>query len=224
MPRVARTAPGGLVFHVLNRGNDRAPLFSGGGDYDAFERVMLRTAELVPMRLLTYCLMPTHWHLLLWPYGDRDLGAYMHRLTTTHVRRWRLFRHSVGVGHVYQGTFKSFPVQTDAHLLTVCRYIERNALRAGLVGRAEHWRWSSAWIRARRAVDPAKPHLADMPIAHPANWLDFVNAPLTAAELEEVRLCVRRGRPYGEAGWQVHTARQLGLQATLRPRGRPRLR
>ena len=224
MPRVARTAPADVVFHVLNRGNDRAALFDRPADYDAFERVMIRTAELIPMRLLSYCLMPNHWHLVLRPHRDGDLARYMHRLTTTHVRRWRLYRHSVGVGHLYQGTFKSFPVQTDDHLLRVCRYVERNALRAGLVARAELWRWSSVWTRAQTALAPSKPMLTDLPIEPPARWVDLVNEPLTVAELETVRLSVQRGRPYGEAGWQSRTAHRLGLEATLRPRGRPRSR
>lgn len=224
MPRVARTAPGGTVFHVLNRANDRATLFDGARDYAAFERVMVRTTELIPMRLLSYCLMPNHWHLVLWPHCDGDLARYMHRLTTTHVRRWRLHRHSVGAGHVYQGTFKSFPVQTDEHLLKVCRYVERNALRAGLVRRAEDWPSSSLWIRTRNAVESSKPPLVDLPINVPSDWVDLVNQPLTATELEALRLCLQRGRPFGELVWQTQTARRLGLEATLRPRGRPRRR
>jgi putative transposase len=223
MPRVARTAPADMVFHAFNRANDREPLFTGTGDYDAFERVMLRMAALVPMRLLASCLlMRTHWHLRLWPSGDADLGADMHRLITTHARRWRLFRRTVGVGHVYQGTFKSFPVQTDTHLLIVCRYVERNALRAGLVARAEDRPWSSAWIRAQRAGASGKPQLADLPIACPANWLDFANEPLTAAELEAVRVCVQRGRPYGGGRparrWRTGSPKLDGLYTSYRLR------
>jgi putative transposase len=224
MPRVARTAPGDVIYHVLNRANDRSTLFNRSGDYEAFEGVMVRTAERVPMRLLAYCVMPNHWHLVLWPYADGGLATYMHRLTTTHARRWRLNRHSVGVGHVYQGIFKSFPIQTDDHLLTVCRYVERNPRRAGLVARAEHWRWSSAWTHTQRAVGQEKPILTDWPIVPPSSWVDFLNEPLTAAELESVRVCVQRSRPFGDPIWQGISARELGLEATLRPRGRPRAR
>jgi len=137
MPRVARVAPGGYVFHVLNRGNERRTIFEADGDYLAFLRVMAETAERVPVRILAWCLMPNHWHLLLWPKQDGELGQFMQRLTTTHVRRWRLFRQSVGHGHLYQGTYKSFPVDEDDHFYTVCRYVERNPLRAKLVRRAE---------------------------------------------------------------------------------------
>jgi hypothetical protein len=104
------------------------------------------------MRILAYCLMPNHWHFVLWPYDDGDLAAFMHRLTTTHVRRWHLHRHSVGAGHLYQGTFKSFPVQSDAHLLTVCRYVERNPVRARLVDRAFSMMSSFQLLAPNRAL------------------------------------------------------------------------
>jgi REP element-mobilizing transposase RayT len=119
MPRTARRAPGGYVYHVLNRGNGRAPVFDDDGDYAAFERVLAGTLELFPaVRLLAYCLMPNHWHLLLWPRRGGpagQLGAFMQRLTVTHVRRWHAHRHSDGGGHLYQGPYKSFPVQGDRH-------------------------------------------------------------------------------------------------------------
>ncbi|HEX5106647.1 MAG TPA: transposase, partial [Pirellulaceae bacterium] len=115
MPRTARVAPGGYVFHVLNRGNDRRTLFEADGDYLAFLRVLNETAERIPLRILAWCLMPNHWHLVLWPKEDGQLGDFMQRLTTTHVRRWHLYRHSVGCGHLYQGTYKSFPVEQDDH-------------------------------------------------------------------------------------------------------------
>src|ERR1700730_3492037 len=109
MPRTARVAPGGMVFHALNRGNDRREIFASDGDYEAFLRVLAETQERYPMRILAYCVMPNHWHLLLWPEQAGVLGMFLQRLTTTHVRRWHLHRQSVGYGHLYQGTYKSFP-------------------------------------------------------------------------------------------------------------------
>jgi putative transposase len=221
MPRVARVAPGGVVFHVLNRANGRATLFDNDGDYRAFERILVRSAERVPMRTLSYSLMPNHWHVVLWPYEDGDLPAFMHLLTTTHVRRWRLHRHTVGLGHVYQGTYKSFPVQSDEHLLTVCRYVERNPVRARLVERAERWPWGSAYLRELRATASDKPLLADGPADLPSDWIQFVNQPLTDAEIEACRESVRRGRPFGDDSWTQDVAKKLGLQSSLRQRGRP---
>ena len=222
MPRAARVAPGGMVFHVLNRGNGRREIFDDPRDYEAFLRVMKETQERVSMRILAYCLLPNHWHFLLWPVNDGDLGAFMQRLTTTHVRRWHLHRHSVGRGHLYQGTYKSFPVQDDDHFYTVARYVERNGLRAKLARRAEGWPWSSlAQLAGKQGVDDP-PELSAWPVVRPKNWLEWVNRPQTKGELEALRLSVSRGQPFGDESWQRRTAERLGLEFTLNPRGRPR--
>ena len=167
MPRPRRATEGGLIYHVLNRANARLPIFEGDDDYAAFERVMAQAQARYDMRLLAYCLMPDHFHLVLWPRGDGDLSDFMRWTTMTHTQRWHAHRRTAGSGHLYQGRFKSFPVQSDGHLLTVCRYVERNALRADLVERAEGWRWGS--LSARRDRDAAgRPALADWPIGAPA--------------------------------------------------------
>lgn len=223
MPRGARKAPGGVVFHCLNRGNDRRELFADEADYAAFERVLEQAVEVVPMRVLAYCLMPNHWHLLLWPRADRHLAAFMHWLQVTHVRRWHQHRHSTGRGHLYQGAFKSFPVQEDAHFLTVARYVERNALRANLVHLAWDWRWCSFWRREHgSAADRGL--LSEWPVSRPRDWKTWLNEPQTDGELADLRESVRRGRPFGCDDWRRETADQLSLRATLRPRGRPRKR
>ena len=128
MPRTARVAPGGMVFHVLNRGMARMQLFEKAADYQAFEQVLRDTLEQSPMRICAYAVMPNHWHLLLWPECDGELAAFMQRLTITHVRRWQEHRGYAGLGHVYQGRYKSFPVESDEHFWVVARYVERNAI------------------------------------------------------------------------------------------------
>ena len=128
MPRTARIAPGGMVFHVMNRGVARMQLFEKPADYQAFEQVLRETVDESPMRICAYALMPNHWHMLLWPTCDGDLAAFMQRLTITHVRRWQEHRGYAGLGHVYQGRYKSFPVESDEHFWRVARYVERNAI------------------------------------------------------------------------------------------------
>jgi len=125
----------------------RMQLFDAPADYEAFERVLAEAHERVAMRTLAYCVLPPHWHLVLWPREDGELSRFMAWVTLTHTQRWHAHRHTTGSGHLVQGRFKSFPVQTDEHLLMVCRYVERNPLRAGLVRRAEEWRWASLWRR-----------------------------------------------------------------------------
>ena len=221
MPRQARVAPGGVIFHCLNRGNDRRDLFDDDGDFAAFERVLDEALEAVPLRLLAYCLMHNHWHLLLWPRKDGELAAFMHRLTTTHVRRWHRHRQSDGRGHLYGGTYKSFPVQNDRHFLTVARYVERNPLRAKMVKRAEDWRWSSLWQRQHGSPEE-RGRLSEWPVLRPQDWTTLVNRPQSAKEEAELLECIRRGRPFGGSAWQVAAAKRMNLQATFRQRGRPK--
>ncbi len=135
MPRSPRAAEGGLIYHALNRANFRSAIFDDDEDYAAFERVLAQAVARHDMRLLAYCLMPDHFHLVLWPREDGDLSQFMRWLTLTHTQRWHAHHRTAGTGHLYQGRFKSFPVQADEHFLTVCRYVERNPVRADLVGR-----------------------------------------------------------------------------------------
>src|SRR5262249_12127375 len=149
----------------------RAALFDKSLDYAAFEKVLRQAHEQVPMRLLAYCLLPNHWHLVLWPRKDDDLSEYMHWLTMTHTQRWHAHHHTTGTGPLYQGRFKSFPVEADDHYLTVCRYAERNPLRASLVPRGEHWRWCSLWHRVH-GTDGLL--LSAGPVPLPEGWLEYV--------------------------------------------------
>ena len=208
-----------MCYHVLNRGNARGEVFHKNDDYAAFLKLLVQACERLPLRLLSYCLMPNHFHLVLWPYQDGDLSRWMQWLLTSHVRRYH--RHYDSSGHVWQGRFKAFPIQQDDHLLTVLRYVERNPVRAKSlpVRKAERWPWSSLGTPPKN-VD--KPLLDSGPVRRPDNWLDWVNEPQTEAELKAMRDCVARGAPYGSKRWQQQAARRLGLESTLRPRGRPR--
>ena len=210
-----------MVYHVINRGVGRQQLFFGDDDYLAFEKVIAETLEKRPMRLLGYCLMPNHWHFVLWPENDGDLGRFMQRLTVTHVTRWQKNYNMVGFGHVYQGRFKSFPVETDDYFYQVLRYAERNALRANLVSKAEEWPWSSLWIRQFGAPEH-RAMLSRWPLPRPRRWLQYVNQPETEAELESLRRSCIRGAPYGSAEWVDETAKELALEATIRRPGRPK--
>jgi putative transposase len=135
----------------LNRAVGRSTIFEKAGDYAAFEQVLEEAREQVEMRLLSFCVMPNHWHLVLWPREDGDLSTYLCWLTNTPTRRWHLAHRTVGTGPLYQGRFKSFPVQEDGHFFTVCRYVERNALRANLVAAAQQWLWSRLWHRVNKS-------------------------------------------------------------------------
>lgn len=215
MPRTARASVGNIAYHVINRGNGQTTVFHDDDDFAAFVRLIGEASERVAMRVAAYCVMPNHFHLVLWPLDDGDLGAWMQWLMTAHVRRHHR-RHGTS-GHVWQGRFKAFPIQKDDHLLTVLRYVERNPVRAGLVDKSRDWRWSS-----RSVMPPAGAPKLRCPLALPADWNRLIDDVEPTAQLERVRGSVNRGAPFGNARWVRGTARRLGLESSLRPLGRPR--
>ena len=210
-----------MVFHCLNRSVARLTLFEKEADYEAFERVLEDAVARTRLRILDYSVMPNHWHFVVWPETDEQVSEFFRWLTVTHSMRWHAHYHTAGTGHLYQGRFKSFPVQEDEHLLRVLRYVERNPVRAGLAKRVEDWRFGSAWRRTCGTAKSKRP-LATWPLPRPRNWCKFVNTPQTEAEVAALRKCVQRGSPFGEDAWAKRSATRLGLKSTLRPRGRPR--
>lgn len=219
MARTARALVGGVCYHVLNRGNAKMRVFHKRADYAAFAHLLDESCERLPMSVFAFCLMPNHFHLVLRPRANADLSRWMQWLMTSHVRRYH--KHYGTSGHVWQGRFKAFPIQLDEHLLTVIRYVERNPMRARLVKRAEDWEWSS--LSSASAQTSSRPRfLSDWPIERPSRWREMVNRPLTTKELADVRTSAHRGTPYGSVRWVSRIAERLGLESTLRPRGRPK--
>ena len=221
MPRRPRAAPGGLVYHVLNRSVGKMNMFRREADFQAFERVLHQAHERHPIRILCYCVMSNHWHFVVWPKDDGQVTAFFRWLAHTHAMRWRVSHHTVGYGHLYQGRFKSFPVERDEHLLTLCRYVERNPLSAGLVKRAELWPWSSLWVRSN-GTDRQKSILSDWPVDRPKDWTEHVNRDMNENELAAIETSLERGRPLGGPDWIRKTAMRLELTHTLRSEGRPK--
>jgi len=219
MPRPPRADAGGEIYHVLNRGNGRTTIFHKDADYEAFERVLDEGLQKYPVDLIAYQWMPNHWHMVLSPREDGAMSRLLYWVTMTHTARYHAHYHTTGTGHLYQGRFKSFPVQSDEHFFVVCRYVERNALAAGLVTAAEDWRFGSLynWAGGQSGVK-----LAAWPMPRLPGWLERVNRPLREQEEEQLRTAIRRSQPFGDAGWVESTARRYNLESTLRSRGRPR--
>jgi putative transposase len=172
MARPHRLTPGGVVYHVINRGSRKGILFDSDDDYIAFEQLISRALSLHLMRIIAYCLMSNHVHFLLWPERDGELSRFMHWLTGTHAGLLRRRTCTTGQGAVYQSRFKAAAAFDEYHMLTARRYIERNPLDAQLVTRADLWRWSSA--------SPAKKPfaLSPGPCPLPANWPELLHKPI----------------------------------------------
>jgi putative transposase len=176
-----------------------------------------KAIDRIPIRLLAYCLMPNHFHFVIWPYKDGDLSRWMQWLLTAHVKR---YHHEKGTsGRIWQGRFKAFPIQQDRHLLTVMRYVERNPVRANLVKRSAEWRWSSLSDRERAIVQAIQ---SVSPVTKPPNWVALVDEPHSQLEIDALRHCRHKNKPYGSDTWVSVTAKRLGLESSLRGPGKPK--
>ncbi len=192
MPRPPRTCPDFVPEHIVNRGNLRAPIFRCAEDYLGFVGALTEAAERTVVRLVAFCLMPNHWHLVLWPFRGNEISAYMQIAMNLHLRDLLKRHGTAGSGHVYQGRFKNHPIGDDRHFLNVCRYVEANPRAAGLVERAEDWPWSSLSLRGpAEEIDI----LAPWPMPRPKDWLQWVNRPLGVHPIPELKLLARRRRP-----------------------------
>lgn len=195
MPRVPRVDVGGQTYHVINRANARARIFHNDKDYADFEYLLKEMKETYDLAILAYTIMPNHWHLLLHSKQDGDLAKALQWLTTSHARRHHTRKGTIGSGHLYQGRYKSFPIKNDRHMLTVLKYIERNAVRAKLCTRVESWKWGSAYRRTAELAE-FRVLISECPVPLPRNYLEWVNTAESSEELGSIRTLVNKAVPY----------------------------
>ena len=225
MPRPLRPIDDGLIYHVINRGNNRARVFRKKADFAAFLAALAELKVRKPFKLYGYCLLGNHFHLLIRPVGA-SISRIMQSLLVSHAQRYH--KHYRSGGHVWQGRFKSPVIQSDEHALTVLRYIEANPLRARIVRRAGDYPWSSypahGLGRADELVDPLPPYEAISPYAkvRQTKWAETVHLPIPGETLDAVRRSAATGLPYGSPDWVARLSKKLDLDLRIRPRGRPR--
>jgi len=174
---------GGFVYHVTNRCAAGVTLFDSRAAYRAFVNLIAEAYAVRPTRLLAYCVMPNHWHLVLWPETDDAVERFVGWLSMTHVKRlhrWRGTR-----GPVYPKRYEAIPVESGRSLYRVIRYVERNPCAAGLVSTPRAWHWSSASPGSRV-------QLAEWPAPRPADWEDYVGTAIESAELADIRRQLKR--------------------------------
>jgi putative transposase len=217
MPRIARGFIDGFVYHVINRGNGGQTVFHENRDYQAFSDIVKKAKRVFGVKLFAYCLMPNHFHMVVLPAKAEHLSKWMQWIMTSYVRRYH--RDYGTNGHLWQGRFKSFIVQQDEHLIRLMRYVEGNPVRAGLVNTSKEWYWSShretLGKRLRTVID-------ELPVELPKAWESCVHAMLTENELRRIRESVNRQSPYGTPIWVTTLCKELGIESTIRPRGRPK--
>ncbi len=205
MPRPLRITPPDVPFHVLNRRNEKRQLFHRPRDYDDFVRLLEESAARFLIQYLAYCLMPTHWHLVIVGGTDRAISEALQWVTCSHACDLRRRERTVGQGHVYQSRFHAFGIGSSYHLLNVIRYVEANARRGKLVERAEDWRWGSLWDRPRMSTSV----LSFLPCDLPENWAEIVNTPPSPLLTRRLLESVQREKPYGPSRWVKKLSSQL---------------
>ena len=221
MPRIKRTNVGGYVYHVLNRANARVQIFDNDEDYKLFENILEEAIEKFDVKILAYCIMPNHFHLVLYPLNEGDLSSFMGWVTNTHTRRWHTQKLTIGQGHLYQGRYKSFICQDDNHFISLVKYVEQNALKAKLVKKAEDWRWSSIW-RVENGTKKQRELLSPWPVSKPKDYLSWLNTILPLEKEEIIERSIIKSNPFGEDYWVANTVKKFGLEQTLRRVGRPK--
>lgn len=221
MGRPQRTDIGGYVYHILNRANARATIFNTDKEYQEFEQILFDAVERFSMRLISYTIMPNHFHFVLYPETEGEIKKFMHWLTLTHTQRWHARTKTTGYGHLYQGRYKSFLVEADTHLWTLLAYVERNPLRARLVKSLKNWPWSSYYKRLF-GTPLQKKLLATKSITWPSNYERLLTLNEEDEKLKIIRNSVNRGRPYGGDSWTIKVMKEFDLEITNRRRGRPK--
>jgi len=194
MPKRPRLILPGSVHHIVNRGNDKKVIFPEPVDYGSFLALLREARERFNVKLYAYCLMPNHFHLVVWVANLAAISAYMHFVQCLHACDLRRCDRSRGHGHIFQRRYWNKPVEGNGYLMTVMKYVEANPVRAGLTDWAHKWEWSSMWDRVTGERDLLHPS----PISLPDDWPTVVTVPLQTPDLERIRRPLKRGRPIPE--------------------------
>ncbi|MFQ5847098.1 MAG: transposase [Candidatus Methylomirabilales bacterium] len=226
MPRGPRPVVPSIPHHVIHRGNNRQTIFFQGKDYERFLMILTKAKHLHPCRLYAYVLMPNHVHLLLEPVTRDGLGKFMKVLAGRYTRY--INREYRRTGTLWEGRFKSSPIQADAYLLACCRYIELNPVRPSLVEAPEDYPWSSYRVRAfgdeSRLVDldPLYEGLGSTALRRQQRYREWMMRTGLETEQQTFRQGVQRGTVVGSDTFGAKVAGIIGQPVTRRNRGRPR--
>jgi putative transposase len=225
MPRTGRVVIPHTPHHVLQRGHNRQVVFAGAGDHARYLENLRELGAELDVQVHAYCLMTNHVHLLLTPGEETgNMGRLMKALAARTTRyRNRLEGRS---GTLWEGRYKSSPVQTDRYLLACCRYIELNPVRARMVATPDDYAWSSyrqrmGWGECWIGLDRNYLGLAESETERRGRYREFVEEGVSEKELDLLRAAVHRGHLTGSRRFVDEVEQILGRRIEPRPRGRP---
>jgi putative transposase len=219
MPRIARVVVPGVLHHVTQRGNNRQDVFLTNSDREEYLALLKQKARQCGVNVLSYCLMTNHIHLLVRPDYAESLAEALGRTHFSYAQRFN--SDHARSGHLWQARFYSCPVEEGA-LFTLLRYVERNPVRAGIVGQAWTYPWSSAALHVgKQDKEGLIDTVAWSSLMAGAEWRSYLQEAEDRDRLNEIRRKTMVGRPFGSAGFINRLEKKLGFQLTARPRGRP---
>ena len=201
MPRKARIVIPGVAHHVVQRGHNRQVVFAADEDFQFYLENLTELKGELDVRLYAYCLMTNHVHLLLMPAQGQTLASLLKALAGRQTRY--VNRVEGRSGTLWEGRYKSSPVDTESYLLECSRYIELNPLRAGIVGRPEQYRWSSfgakagLWEDRRLDLDPCYLAMGETEQQRQSRYAAFVSRGVRPSELMLIREALQRGQLTG---------------------------
>ncbi len=220
MPRKARFVAPGLPHHITQRGNNRQTVFFNDKDRLAWLERLFEYFGKYQVRILAYCLMDNHVHIVAVPPDQESLARAMGRLQSDFSRAANFLRN--GCGHLWQERFYSSALD-DAATMAVMAYVERNPVRAGMVAEAWRYRWSTADIHLNGKDPSGRIDLSAWARHYtPERWRAVLRFGINEeAWMERLRQATLRGLPFGSESFVEQLSRQFERDLHMRPRGRP---
>ena len=218
MPRIARVVIPGIPHHVTQRGNRQMDVFRSVSDRKLYLSLLTHYGQLHGLRVLAYCLMDNHVHLVLIPERAESLCLALKPL---HLRYAQEYNHRTGQsGILWQGRYYSCPLG-ERHTWAAIRYVERNPVRARIVTKAERYPWSSAAVHCALRADDL---VSGFPggLAPVDDWSAWLAERDDAEEVRLLRSATRTGRPLGDADFVRKLEKACGRILHSLGRGRPR--
>ncbi len=225
MARLARVSVPGYAYHVIQRGNNRQPIFLTDDDRETMRDLLAQDARQFDVAIHAYVLMDNHFHLLVTPQQQDSLPRMMQAVGRRYVRYFNdLHRRS---GTLWEGRYKSALVQSERYLLACMVYLDLNPVRAGMVAQAQDYRWSShahyLGLRSDRLITPHAMfwELGNTPFARESRYQQLVQAGVSPEQRSVLGQAVTSGWALGDADFirqlQGKTARRLTRSASGRP-------
>ena len=227
MPRQARIILRNTPHHIVQRGHNRQAVFIEDADYRYYIATLREWKEELNIKVYGYCLMTNHVHLIIDPCDDEDnLGKFMKRLAGRQTRYVNALERRTG--SLWEGRYKSSPIETDTYLLACSRYVELNPVNAGMVKQASDYEWSSyrqkAGVEKEMWVDndPIYIGLSKDKNERMQRYKKYINQPVPEEEKQLIGGALQRGQLTGTHRFVEEVERRLGIRVEQRKQGRPK--